>query len=71
MIAPFDRAPAADAAWHVAVCRQKKRWLTRAYAKRIAKAARARFGRVFDVYECPVCAGFHLRSRRPPRCRSY
>lgn len=72
MTAPFERAPAAAAVWHATVCARKRRFPDRARAQRSAERVRSAFGDIQDPYECPVCAGWHLRSRdkRRQKCSS-
>lgn len=44
----------------VAVCRSKHRFATRKFAKHVAKKTHAK--RRLHVYQCAVCACYHLTS---------
>lgn len=47
-------------------CERKKRYATKAEAKRAADHASKRANApMIYVYECPLCGGWHLTHRRP------
>ena len=59
------RRPGEDPA-EFRACGRKKRYETRAEAKKAAEASsRRRDAPKIFVYECPYCGGWHLTHRRP------
>jgi rubrerythrin len=49
-------------------CFRKIRFPDRAMARRVAKDKERQFGKKFSIYACPICDGYHLRTRKSEPC---
>jgi len=49
-------------------CSSKVRFPNRGMARRFAKEKSQQFETKFSIYSCPICEGYHLRTRKSEPC---